>query len=70
MNNDGRPFYRCAVKHKDNFACYADLLGFDARNPTCLCGQPSRVNYNSAGVGTYTCVTGGCVFYRFKRRGG
>ena len=67
LNDDGRPFYHCVVKHKDNFSCYADLLGYDAHNPVCLCGQPSRVNYNRVGVVYYTCVTGGCGLFRFKR---
>lgn len=67
LNNDGRPFYRCVVKHRENFSCFADLLGYDSANPVCLCGQPSRVNYNSKGVMFYTCVTGGCGYHRFKR---
>jgi hypothetical protein len=67
LNDDGRPFYRCVVKHRENFSCYADLLGYDSANPVCLCGQPSRVNYNTVGVIFYTCVTGGCGLFRFKR---
>lgn len=67
LNGHGRPFYRCVVMHKANFACYADLLGYDAGNPVCLCGQPSRVNYNTKGDVFYTCVTGGCGLFRFKR---
>jgi hypothetical protein len=53
--------------HRDSFSCFADLVGCDESNPGCLCGQPSRVNVNGVGVVYYTCVTGGCELFRFKR---
>jgi len=68
LTHDGkRPFYRCVALHKDNFSCFADLVGCDGENPVCLCGQPSRVNENRVGVVYYTCVTGGCDLFRYKR---
>jgi hypothetical protein len=67
ITREGRPCYRCVARHRDSFSCFADLVGCDEENPSCLCGQPSRVNVNGVGVVYYTCVTGGCELFRFKR---
>jgi len=67
LTHNGRPCYRCVTRHKGNFSCFADLVGCDGENPTCLCGEPSRVNSNGVGVVWYTCVTGGYDLFRYKR---
>ena len=67
LTHNGRPCYRCTARHKGNFSCFADLVGCDENNPSCLCGEPSRVNSNAVGVVWYTCVTGGCDLFRYKR---
>jgi hypothetical protein len=67
LTHEGRPYYQCKGRHRGGFSCFADLLGCDGDNPECLCGQPSRVGVNRVGVVYYTCVTGGCDLFRFKR---
>lgn len=67
LTHNGRPCYQCSARHKGRFSCFADLIGCDGNNPSCLCGEPSRVNSNGIGVVWYTCVTGGCDLFRYKR---
>lgn len=67
LTHNGRPCYRCSARHKGSFSCFADLEGCDENNPGCLCGEPSRVNSNAVGIVWYTCVTGGCDLFRYKR---